>query len=73
METYKINVVSSQGHEEHEVPENQALMFITDQVKKHGKWLYLDGRQYSSDVELEDIKSANRIDMMSALVGGRIL
>ena len=72
MKKIEIKVVSERGHDIKQfTATEQALEFIKTEVNERGKWCYIDGKFYGSDVLTpEDIENAQDITLTNALIGG---
>jgi len=67
----QLNVVSTAGHDEIEVPAGQALAEITERCDKQNKWLYIDGvNRNPQDVTVDELIEAEDLTLTNALVGG---
>jgi hypothetical protein len=67
----KIKVISVQGHKTYNLALGEVKEFISNQERKLGLWLYIDGIHI--DIEKmhdEIISSAREIILTKALVGG---
>lgn len=66
-----VKVVSSRGHDEHEVTPEAALRIIREEASQRNKWVYIDTKRVDPDaISLEDLIEADDITLTNALVGG---
>lgn len=68
--SYKI--ISSEGHTDASLPQNEALLDIKDKVENESKWLYLD-KEHKADVTtltVDELLNAEDIMLTNLQVGG---